>query len=301
MKRVTLADGLLVAVAIIWGINVVVVKFALTQLGPLPFNSLRFVSAALLSWLLLAATGGFSLPRKQDVPRLAVLGLTGHMLYQVLFISGIARTSAGNTALLLATIPVWVAALAAVTGVEASTGRTWLGISLSFAGIALVTVGGGEELKLGVSWQGDLLIVAGTFFYGWYTLNSRQLLRRYSPLQFTTWTMTIGAAALFLFSLPALARQDWSQVGVAGWGSLAYSSCLAIVAGYYVWINGVQKLGAGRTAIYNNLTPVTAMLAGWLLLGEGIALLQLVGAAMIITGLYTTRTARLAKGQAVSS
>ncbi|MTI95574.1 MAG: DMT family transporter [Firmicutes bacterium] len=114
MKRITLADLYLLIVAMIWGANVAVVKSALEELGPLPFNSLRFLIATVLSWLLLAATGNLSLPRRQDIPRLLVLGLTGHMLYQVLFISGINLTSAGNTALLLATIPIWVTALAAL-------------------------------------------------------------------------------------------------------------------------------------------------------------------------------------------
>lgn len=155
-----------------------------------------------------------------------------------------------------------------------------------------MTIGGGQKLELGASWRGDLMVVAGTFFYSWYTLNSKVLLSRYSPLQFTTWTMTFGSIALLLFSTSALIRQDWAAVGMIGWGGLAYSSALAIVLGYYIWINGVKKLGAGRTAIYNNLTPVFAMITGWLALGEGVSLLQLAGAALIVTGLYTARTAK---------
>jgi len=211
-------------------------------------------------------------------------------MYQVLFISGINLTTAGNTALLLATIPVWVAALAALTGAERTGPLTWIGISLSVTGIVLVTTGGGQDLSLGGStWLGDIMVVCGTFFYAFYTLKSKVLLGKYSPLQFTTWTMTVGATLLFIFSLGPLTAQDWSAVGVTGWGGLAYSAVLAIVAGYYVWTNGIQKLGAARTAIYNNLTPVTAMITGSLFLNEAITILQISGAALIICGLYITR------------
>lgn len=136
------------------------------------------------------------------------------------------------------------------------------------------------------------MVVSGTFFYALYTLKSKNLLNKYSPLQFSTWTMTIGALAMILVSLGQIKVQDWSAVGVVGWGGLAFSAGLAITLGYYVWTNGIQKLGSARTAIYNNLTPVTAMIISSLFLKEEIGVLQLAGAALIITGLYITRRTR---------
>ncbi len=290
-KRFSLADLLLIFVTIIWGFNVAVVKAALAEFNPLTFNSLRFGISALLSWGMLGLTGARLLPQREDLPRIAFLGLLGHTLYQVLFISGTNLTTAANTALLLATIPVWVAALGAITREEASCPLTWAGIGMSILGIALVTASG--DLSLGGStWLGDIMVVSGTFFYALYTLKSKNLLNKYSPLQFSTWTMTIGALAMILVSLGQIKVQDWSAVGVVGWGGLAFSAGLAITLGYYVWTNGIQKLGSARTAIYNNLTPVTAMIISSLFLKEEIGVLQLAGAALIITGLYITRRTR---------
>ncbi|MDD4078879.1 MAG: EamA family transporter [Eubacteriales bacterium] len=290
-KRFSLADLLLIFVTIIWGFNVAVVKAALAEFNPLTFNSLRFGISALLSWGMLGLTGARLLPQREDLPRIAFLGLLGHTLYQVLFISGTNLTTAANTALLLATIPVWVAALGAITREEASGPLTWAGIGMSILGIALVTASG--DLSLGGStWLGDIMVVSGTFFYALYTLKSKNLLNKYSPLQFSTWTMTIGALAMILVSLGQIKVQDWSAVGVVGWGGLAFSAGLAITLGYYVWTNGIQKLGSARTAIYNNLTPVTAMIISSLFLKEEIGVLQLAGAALIITGLYITRRTR---------
>lgn len=295
-RRFNLADLLLLTVAFVWGINVVVVKTALTEFDPLPFNSLRFGISALLCWALLRATGAKLLPQRADILRLIVLGLMGHGFYQVLYIQGINLTSAGNTALLLATVPVWVAALAALTRAEATGPFVWLGICFSVTGIILVTAGGGKEVSLGGNtWQGDVMVVCAAFFYAYYTLKSKALLERYSPLQFATWTMTVGAIVLLLFSPGPLRAQDWQGVGWAGWGGLAYSAVLAIVFGDCMWIYGVHKLGAARTAIYNNLSPLTAMVMGSLFLGETISAVQLAGAALIIGGLYVTRRRGRAK------
>lgn len=284
------ADMLLIAIAVVWGFNVVVVKSALTEFEPLPFNSLRFVLAALFSWVFLLSSGSSLLPQPRDIPSLVMLGLLGHTVYQILFILGIDLTSAGNTALLLATIPVWVAALAGISRVEVTGPRTWAGIALSIFGIVLVTTGGGKGFSLGGStWMGDVLIVSAAFFYAFYTLRSKNLLSKYSPLQFTTWTMTAGAFALLVVSQKSLIEQDWSLVGVSGWGGLAYSAILAIALGYYIWSNGVKKLGAARTAVYNNLTPITAMLTGLIFLEEKISLPQFSGAVLIIGGLYVAR------------
>jgi len=125
------------------------------------------------------------------------------------------------------------------------------------------------------------------------------LLARYSPLQFSAWTMTMGVGALLVISARDLYSQDWAGVGSWGWGGLIYSTLLAIVVGYYIWNNGVKKLGPARTALYNNLSPVTAMISGWLLMGENLTLVRIAGATLIVGGLYIARFMGL-RGEKVS-
>lgn len=289
-RRFGLADLLLIIVAVIWGFNVVAVKLALGTLTPLTFNALRFLGAALVSWLLLSISRQGLLPLKADWRRIGSLGLLGHGVYQVMFILGTNLTSAGNTALLLATIPVWVAALTALKEPEPVPPLTWLGIGLSVTGIVLVTLGAGRQVGIGAdSLVGDLLLLGGTFFYAWYTVGSKHLLAHYTPLQFSAWTMTVGAGALLVISSGDILRQNWAGVESWGWGGLIYSTLLAIVVGYYIWNKGVKQLGPARTALYNNLSPVTAMLSGWLLMGENLTLVRITGAALIIGGLYIAR------------
>lgn len=284
-------DLLLIAVAIIWGLNMVLVKFSLAELGPLPYNALRFTLAASLACIFLKILEPNSHLQRQDIPLFIGLGLLSHTLYQFLFIQGINLTTAGNASLLMAISPLWVSLLSAIIGAEQLRRRNWLGLLLSFTGVLLVTIGSGKEIGFAAATsRGDLLILTGSLVWAIYTIASKPLLNRYSPLQLLAYTIVPGAIGLIILALPALKQQDMSSVSLAAWGGLAYSGILAIVVGYYIWNSGVQKLGASRTAIYNNLSPLMAMLSGWLILAEQVAILQVAGAAFIIFGLYIARS-----------
>lgn len=285
-----LTDVLLITVALIWGLNLVLVKVSLAELGPLPYNALRFTLAATLASVALRILEPNSRLERRDIPIFIGLGFLAHTLYQFLFIQGINLTTAGNAAILMGTSPMWVSLLSALTGTEQLHRRNWLGLLLSFSGILLVTIGSGKEIGFAAATsRGDLLILTGSLVWAVYTLISKPLLTRYSPLQLLTYTIVPGAIGLVALAFPALRQQDLSSVSVAAWAGLAYSGILAIVVGYIIWNTGVQKLGASRTALYNNLSPLMAMLCGWLMLAEKVATLQVGGAALIIFGLYVAR------------
>src|SRR5690606_9548200 len=257
------ADLLLLGVAAIWGLNTPLIKLSLADLHPLAFNSIRFALATLVSWAMLLVS---RLPRgiqRRDILPLAALGCLGHAFYQVLFISGTARTSAANVAVLLGALPVYVALLAAFSRVERVTARTWVGIVLAFGGILTVMGGGGG----GGSLTGDLMIFLGNSATAVYTLLSTRYLRRYPPLVYSTWTMTLGTPVLLLVSAPALAAQDWSAVAPRAWLAIVYSAVFALGVGYAVWNLALQRIGSVRTVIYNNVSPLLGVLFSTLLPG----------------------------------
>lgn len=288
--RFSLVDFALIFTAAVWGINVVVVKIALRSFDPIVFNSLRFALAAILSWALLLITEPGSRPRREDLFTLGYLGILGHTLYQVLFIYGISFTSAGNTSLLLATMPVWVALFSVLMAIDTVRVTTWLGLACSIVGILLVVLGSGKALGFArETVRGDLMIIAGTLLYAIFTIRSKPLLAHYTPLQVSTYTMTSGTIALALVATPTLARTNFVMVPLTAWGALLFSGVFAIVIGYYIWNSGVKILGPARTAIYSNLSPVVAMLTGWVFLAEVLTVRQLAGAAFIIFGLMVAR------------
>jgi len=108
----------------------------------------------------------------------------------------------------------------------------------------------------------------------------------------TAWSMLAGTIPLVLIGIPDLQRQDWTAVPLLAWGALLYSAVLAVTVGYTLWYSSVQRVGNVRTAIFSNLTPVVATVFAWLMLGDALTPLQLLGAAVVLVGLIVTRRGR---------
>jgi drug/metabolite transporter (DMT)-like permease len=285
-----LIDLMLLAMVLIWGINFAVVKAALVEMTPLSFNSIRFLLASaltLLSLRLIEGNVGFA---RRDWWRLLGLGLIGNTCYQLLFINGINRTTAGNSALLLATTPIFVSLIGVAFGVERVRKLAWMGVLLSFAGIFMVIVGSGRGLGLATDTiGGDILVLIGAAAWSLYTVLSKPMLSRYSALKLTALAMATGTPFIVLFSIPQLLAQNWAAVSWRGWLGLFFSGSMAIALAYIIWNSGVSKVGGARTAVYSNLSPVIAAIFAWLTLGEAITAFMVVGAAMIFLGIYLTR------------
>jgi len=285
-----LIDLMLLAMVLIWGINFAVVKAALAEMTPLSFNSLRFLLASALTLLSLGLIEGSVGFARGDQWRLLGLGLIGNTCYQLLFINGIDRTTAGNSALLLATTPIFISLIGVAFGVERVGKLAWVGIFFSFAGIFMVIVGSGKELGLAKETiGGDILILIGALVWSLYTVLSKPMLSRYSALKLTALAMVAGTPFIVLFSIPQLLAQDWATVSWRGWLGLFFSGSMAIALAYIIWNSGVSKVGGARTAVYSNLSPVVAAIFAWFTLGETITAFMVVGAALIFLGIYLTR------------
>ncbi|TVP49838.1 MAG: DMT family transporter [Gemmatimonadales bacterium] len=281
----------LVVLTVVWGVNFSVVKGALDFIPAMGFNALRFPLASLTVYAILRARGPLPSLEWKDLGRVLLLGIAGNGVYQLLFIHGLDRTTAGNTALLLATVPVWTALLAALLR-EGTLDRYVVGgIVATLSGMVLVVVGGGAELRLGGSTLvGDAMAAGAAFLWAAYTVGSRGLILRYGSVPVTAWTLWAGSIVLVLLGLPDLVRMDWGAVpALAGWGAVVYAGVLALGLSYVLWYRGVHRLGSARTAAYSNLVPVVALLVAWAFLGEVPTALQWIGAAVILLGIVLAR------------
>lgn len=289
-RGVTGTDLLLLLMALIWGVNFAVVKFATGAFAPLAFNSLR-VGLATVILLGIVWAGGQSLPKGRD--RLALLGLgaLGNGVYQVLFIEGIARTRAGDAALLIAAAPAFMAIIGWLRGSERTNAMGVAGILLSLVGIALVTFGkaavggpGGTSTVFG-----NVLILFACLSWSLYTVLLKPYTERVDGVPLAATTLVGGAIPLLLVSLPSLAGTVWPTVSGGAWAAVGYSGVFAISIAYLFWYRGVKVLGPTRTGMYANLQPAIALLVAWATLGETPHLPQLAGAAFILSGLVLTR------------
>lgn len=289
--RYPLADSLLFLTVAVWGINFSVIKFALAEFGPLAFNSVRFMAAAITVGVVARATGRRWAFDRRHLPWLIGLGLLGNSLYQLLFVFGAARTTADNAALMLGTVPAWVALGGMLTGQEKIRPLGWVGIGLSLLGITMIILGADREAAFrfgGATLTGDLLVLAATLCWATYTLLCRHAFRHYGAMTFTSFSTIVGAAPLIVFGLPELAR---TEASAEAWAAALLSGTIAIGLAYFIWNYGISKLGSARTALFSNFVPVIALFTAWLWLGETLTRQQGSGAFLAIVGVVLARHA----------
>lgn len=287
-SRPWVTDSLLLLMALIWGVNFIVVKFGTGVMAPLSFNASRITLATVVLWSVVLVRG-LPLPGRRDLLGLLALGVLGNGMYQILFVEGIARTRASDAALLLAASPAVIEAIGWLRGLERTGWRGMLGIALSLAGIALVVSGAPHGAAGGSSLAGNALVLGACICWSAYSVLLKPQTERVDGLTLSAVTMTGGLAPMLVVAAPALAATRWSGVGIAGWGAVAYSGVLALVVAYLCWYRGVRVLGPTRASMYANVQPLFAMAAAWLLLGEAPHLPQVAGAACIMSGLMLTR------------
>jgi drug/metabolite transporter (DMT)-like permease len=282
-------DLMMLAVAAIWGANFTFVKFGTRVLAPLAFNGVRVALAAVALTAVALARGG-PWPSRRELATFLALGVIGNGLYQVLFVEGIARTRASDAALVISAGPAFIALLGWIRGTERISGRAWVGIALSIAGIALVVLGGSRTAPGASTLLGNALVVAGSLCWAVFTVLLKPYTHRVDGVQLSAATMVGGATVLLLVSAPSIAAADWAAASGATWGAIVYSGIAGLVVAYLFWYRGVRVLGPTRTAMYVNLQPVFALAVAWVALGERPGVVQIVGAAGVMTGLLLARS-----------
>jgi len=270
--------GMVTLAAVFWGANFNLSKPVIAELHPLTAAAGRFLIAALLMLLL-------ALVRRQRLPLLrhglayGGLGLVGIGGFNLLFFFGMQTTSAVNGALIMASNPLVTALLAAVLLGERLSRRQWLAFPLAMAGVAFVVLGGGGRLHLAL---GDLLMLGANLAWALYNVLAKRWMPRDVPgLANTTGVMVAGAAVLTLAA--ALLGESVVLPSRHAGEALLTMAVAGSVLAYLFWNAGLAQLGAGRTAVFLNLVPVSAMVIA-ALGGTPPSLVQLLGGAVVLGG-----------------
>ncbi len=290
MNRSYLTDLSLVLVAIIWALNFSIIKVTLQQLDAFSFNGLRFLFAAGTLYLALRWRGQRLRFHRKDWLPLLGMAVIGNVIYQVTFIIGIDFTLSANAAVMLGTIPVWVALFSHLFTEEKISRINGMGVVLAFMGVSLIIAGGKNDISFASeTFIGDLICVLAAMFWAIYTILSKRFLKSYTPLQYSSLMSILGAIMLFMIGLPSLLEVDWEKVTLPSYGAILYSGALAVGLAYLIWNNGLVKIGAVRTATYQNLVPVLGLFFGVVLLNEELTWIQYVGASFVISGIILSR------------
>lgn len=272
-RHLLLALGL----AVVWGVNFVVIKIGLDHFPPLLFSALRFLVAAVPAVFVLRHPG----VRWRWV---ALVALTLAILkFGLLFTGMSAGMPPGLSSLVLQTQAVFTAVFAVLLLGERLSVRQVTGLAVALGGVALIAFDLGAASPLGAF----LLVLGAAAMWG----ISNVAVRRASPpdmLRFMVWVSAL--ATLPLFALSALVEgpeRGWEALRTVTWpavGAVAFVGILATVFGFGLWGYLIRTYSASTVAPISLLVPVFGMASAALLLGEQITPPRLVAAAAIIAG-----------------
>jgi len=131
---------------------------------------------------------------------------------------------------------------------------------------------------------GELLMFGGVCSWAAYTLIGRRVLTGLTPLAATTYAALWGTAMLALAASRDLTRLQASDFTLPVLLSVLYLGVLGTSVAFVWYYQAVQRLGAARTVIFNNLVPVFGASFGVLLLGEPLLPSMLLGGLVAIAG-----------------
>jgi drug/metabolite transporter (DMT)-like permease len=285
-----MVDLLLVSIVVIWGFNFALMKLMYRYFHPIAFNAIRFVISSVTMLAILKLRGENTQIDRKDLRGILWLGFLGNTLYPFIFVLGLDRTKAGNAALLMALTPVFAFLIAVAMRKEHFKAVILIGITLSFTGAAAIVLFGTSELSIIDSWLGNLLMIAAAVCWAWQSVESTRLLPKYGPIRLTVLAMVAGTIIMVPLSVPWLFSQNWRAVPVIGWLGLAYSALLSITYSYFVWAYAINAIGVAHTSVFNNVTPIVALFAGWLVLAERPVMAQLGGVALVLIGVFMVRS-----------
>jgi drug/metabolite transporter (DMT)-like permease len=282
------AYGALVTAALVWGGSIVAQKFSLGSFSAVEVSVLRGTGAlAILIPLWWWQEGGTVKFSARDVGAFFVLGL-GVLGNHLLTLFGLRYIGAAAAGVIIGTSPVITALLSSLLIRDVPFSAVWAGCVLSFAGVALVSVGGGDATAGANPWLGGILIVLGLVSWALYTIGGRRTMERFSPLT-VNWT-TLGLSILLqiplLWTDQKMMVAGLASVPVPGWVALAYLIVFATALGQQAWLYGVRGVGPSRAGVFINLIPVSALVFSVFILGEHIGLKEVAGIVLILAGVW---------------
>jgi drug/metabolite transporter (DMT)-like permease len=271
------------AFCLLWASAFSVAKLAIADCPPLIVLTARFLLAGVVI-LGAAALFGVRLSlSRRELLLFALLGIANQAVYLGLSYVGIRSTSSGLAALVISANPVLTAVLAVAFLDERMTWRKAIGLLLGLGGVAFVVesrMAGGVDHPIGVALLLAALVslVAGTILY-----------KKLAPSGGLWVGNGVQSLAAGLATLPfAFAFENVGDI-VPSWrlaASLAYLALFVSIFAYLLWFHLLNVSGATAASSYHFMMPPLGMLFGWLLLGEQVALTDLIGIVPVALGIY---------------
>lgn len=288
------ADTLrLLLLSSLWGLSFIFMRVASPEFGPVPLVLVRMgVGAALLVPLLLSVR--YLRLVRENAGRLFLLGLINHVLPFSLLALATTRLEAGFTSLINATTPIFTALLGALFFTTPIQRQQYLGLAMALFGVYVLSA---DRLDFALGGDGwfILAVLGATFCYGVASNYSKTYLV-HLPVR----VLAAGSTAMSALILLVPGLLLWPEAPISGlaWANGLALAVLSTTVAFLLYFGLIASAGATATSTVTFLVPVSALVWGYLLLGERLSLQILAGMAITLAGTaIATRMIRRRRGR----
>jgi len=274
-------------VVMLWGVNFVVMKFALRDFTPFQLGTARYVFAALPLVLLVRP------------PKVAWKWIVGYGLLQgvgqfgILFFALKVGMTAALASVLQQTQVFWTALFGFVLLHERVSRPLQIGLLLAAMGLGCFALNyvNPSAGTAATTPLGFVLTLCAAAMWAMSNIVARRVQQNYSdysPLAFVVWSSLVAVlpfAALSWAFDPEAARWHWMEARASSWAAVAYLGWAATILGYGLWTNLLKRHPANRVAPFSLGVPVVGLATGMLVLGEVVTPWQWAGVAFVVAAL----------------
>lgn len=278
-----LLDPAALVVVFAWGINFSIIKISYTGFDPQAVALIRYlgmIPCMIALSLILKERLSY---KGRNVPKLLFAGFLSSGLYMVLFLEGLKTAGAAESAIALATAPLWIAILAVMGKRESANYRLAVGSILAFSGVALLIMashngnGGGSLLGIG-------LVALSAFVWAVSVIFMNDIIVDGDPIANYTLSMPGAAVALVPWGIYSVLNTDYAAVSAPAWFSMGYLILIAGTLAFGCYYIALRRIGPSALGLTQYLIPIVAVFAAVIMLGESLTLWHFVGMAIVIAG-----------------
>ena len=278
------------SVYVAWGSTYLAIRIAVASFPPPILAGLRFTIAGGGLLAALVVGGRAVRPNARDLGALAVVATLLLVVGNGLVVWAEQTVSSGLAALIVATVPLWMAILAALPPThERLAPRAMVGLALGFIGVTVLVAPG---LRGAGTLRGEAALLAATLSWSCGSLFARRATAHIDPIVATAWEMLLGGL-IFLGIAAAAGSASAVHATPAGTIALLYLIVAGSWIGFtaYIWL--LAHAPAAKVATYAYVNPVIAILLGWWVLDERISLAVAAGSAIVVVAVVLVTTARV--------
>lgn len=282
-QSLMLTYGLVFLITAIWGLNVVFLKVLVENLPPQTMTAFRIMIAGITAIIIVYFAKSLRALSVREWLYTAFGMIFGVILHHLTLALGLMTTAASTGSLILSLVPLATAVLAVIFLGEQLTKMRVLGFILALTGVFFIQGGSFSGLKLS---QGELLLFTSMFAQAISFIFIKKATATLDSKAVTAIMNLAGSVGLLLIAFIAepdgLSNMTSASLGV--YIVLFTSGIVATGIGHMVFNSAIQKIGASKTAIFNNFVPFFGVLFSVIFLNEMIEPAQLIGFVFIVTG-----------------